>query len=179
MGSRGPNALSFKSLCINDRKPFEPQSISSFYKDEYWSKKHPIKSISIELDDHDKELEFDKNYKLCGHCKEIRARNLFGTDNKRKDKNNCWCNLCRTKFAKLDGRKLKHEVINNYGGTCKKCGETRIEFLSIEHTKRNGKEHRKKTSRIYRDLKDRRFPKNLGLEVLCYNCNFSDYIVNR
>lgn len=61
---------------------------------------------------------------------------------------------------------------------CSCCGETAIEFLTIDHTAQNGAEHRKilpVNSRtgygFYCWLKKNGFPEGYG--VLCLNCNFS------
>lgn len=65
--------------------------------------------------------------------------------------------------------------MNKYGNQCKCCGESRIEFLTIEHSFNNGAEHKRKIGNgtVYRDLKKRGFPKDEGYIVLCYNCNMS------
>ena len=42
-------------------------------------------------------------------------------------------------------RKVKKEAIIHYGGECVCCGEKEIKFLTIDHTKGNGKKHREKT----------------------------------
>lgn len=78
-------------------------------------------------------------------------------------------------------KKLKKETINAYGGKCKCCGEDQLLFLTIEHSKHDGAAHRKKFGgrggdRIYRDLKKRGFPKDLGIEVLCWNCQRSSFM---
>lgn len=72
-------------------------------------------------------------------------------------------------------RALKIEVMNAYGGKCECCGEVRLEFLTIEHSFGDGKQKRQEVGRtnIYRDLKKRGFPKNEGIQVLCFNCNLS------
>lgn len=69
---------------------------------------------------------------------------------------------------------LKREVMEAYGGHCTCCGETRIEFLSIDHIFNDGAEHRRKTGEVgallYSKLKRDGYPKG-RLQVLCYNCN--------
>ena len=82
-----------------------------------------------------------------------------------------------TILAKLRAktRALKEEVLAAYGGRCDCCGEDHIEFLTIDHTKGDGAEHRRqvgKGRRIYKDLKKRGFPKE-GYRVLCFNCNIA------
>lgn len=83
-------------------------------------------------------------------------------------------------FAKIIRRsqqKLKIEVLTHYGGNppkCVCCGETHIEFLSIDHINGGGTKKRKETgggSSLYRWLKKNNFPKEF--QVLCMNCNFA------
>lgn len=74
-------------------------------------------------------------------------------------------------------RKLKIEVISAYGKECVCCGITEIEFLTIEHSKNNGAQHKRDLkcwgTVFYRWLKKNNFPKDLGLTIMCMNCNFS------
>ena len=70
--------------------------------------------------------------------------------------------------------KLKAEVLSAYGGKCSCCGETELEFLTIEHKWHDGREHRERVKkRVYRDLRQRGYPKNIGIDVLCWNCNMA------
>lgn len=72
-------------------------------------------------------------------------------------------------------RALKQEVVNAYGGKCVCCGETILEFLTIDHTNGDGHLHRAavgKGRRIYADLKARGFPRD-GYQCMCLNCNIS------
>lgn len=70
--------------------------------------------------------------------------------------------------------KLKYEVLNAYGGKCVCCDEKEIRFLTIEHGNHDGKEHREQTNQqIYKDLRRRGYPKDLGITVLCSNCNMA------
>lgn len=70
--------------------------------------------------------------------------------------------------------RLKEEVIKAYGGHCACCGETKIEFLSMDHIYNDGAEERRNgtpTGRsFYRWLKKNGFPQG-RLQVLCHNCN--------
>lgn len=76
---------------------------------------------------------------------------------------------------------LKLQVFNTYGGCiCKCCGETNLEFLSIDHVNNDGAKHRKTIfgknkvgGSFYEWLKKNNFPIDIGLRVLCMNCNFS------
>jgi hypothetical protein len=69
--------------------------------------------------------------------------------------------------------RLVNEVIDGYGGKCVCCGETRKEYLSIDHINGDGNKHRKEMGfsghQFYRWLKKNNYPK--GFQVLCFNCN--------
>jgi Ser-tRNA(Ala) deacylase AlaX len=71
--------------------------------------------------------------------------------------------------------KLKLEILTHYGGDppkCACCGESTIEFLTIDHIKGGGYRHRRRIiGNIYTWLKKNDFPKEF--RVLCMNCNFS------
>jgi len=70
--------------------------------------------------------------------------------------------------------RLKNEVIDAYGGKCACCGETRKEYLSIDHVNGNGNKHKREigagnSEDLYRWLKQNDYPE--GFQVLCFNCN--------
>jgi hypothetical protein len=72
---------------------------------------------------------------------------------------------------------IKKKVFEHYGNQCACCGETRFEFLSIDHINGGGRKHREQLgsqgrgSRFYRWLVKNDFPG--GYRTLCYNCNCS------
>ena len=76
-------------------------------------------------------------------------------------------------------RTIKLEIINYYGGKCTCCGETTIEFLTIDHINGGGNKHRKELSgsarrggiNFYKWLKKNKYPSEY--QVLCWNCNCS------
>ena len=73
--------------------------------------------------------------------------------------------------------KSKRGVMEVYGnGRCACCGETAIEFLSLDHVNNDGKQHRKELkskvgSSFYRYLRNHGYPHRDRLQVLCLNCN--------
>lgn len=82
------------------------------------------------------------------------------------------------KIAVKANKALKDEVYAAYGGySCSCCGTETKEFLSIDHIKGDGKEHRKLVGgggrgvALYAWLKRNNFPS--GFRILCLNCNFS------
>lgn len=72
--------------------------------------------------------------------------------------------------------KLKKAAIYHYShGTmcCTCCGESHIEFLTIDHINGGGRKHRieEKINSIYQYLKNKNYPE--GYQILCFNCNCS------
>ena len=67
----------------------------------------------------------------------------------------------------------REELLNAYGHKCECCGETRSEFLSIDHKDRSGYKDRKNglySRRLFQWLKKRGYPKG-NFRLLCHNCN--------
>jgi hypothetical protein len=74
--------------------------------------------------------------------------------------------------------RIRLECLVHYGGDppkCACCGETLIEFLTIDHINGGGVKHRKEAgitgTFFYIWLKKQGYPE--GFRVLCYNCNCS------
>lgn len=71
--------------------------------------------------------------------------------------------------------RLKMEMISAYGGKCACCGEVDHEFLTLDHPKRDGRQHRKQVGAAagtWRDLKKRGWPKD-DYRLFCWNCNMA------
>lgn len=67
----------------------------------------------------------------------------------------------------------KKFVIDKYGGKCACCGESRIEFMSIDHIYGGRKKRQGETgSRFYQTLLREPYSPD-KYRVLCYNCNLS------
>ena len=75
----------------------------------------------------------------------------------------------------IDNRRhLRMEVLLSYGGQCACCGESRYEFLSMDHINGGGNAHRKElgsSEMVYRWLRANDYP--AGFQVLCHNCNMA------
>lgn len=75
-------------------------------------------------------------------------------------------------------QKIRLEVLSHYGingnPICQCCGETRLEFLSLDHIEGNGRKDRARHGsgqQLFRHLIRDGFP--LGYRTLCHNCNMS------
>ncbi len=70
---------------------------------------------------------------------------------------------------------LRLAALHEYGGKCACCGETGIEFLTIDHVFNDGNEHRKITTKVSYGmmgwLKRNNYPQNGEFQILCWNCN--------
>ncbi len=66
-------------------------------------------------------------------------------------------------------------VLWTYGSRCVCCGESRYEFLAIDHVNGDGAAHRHKIgkggSSFYAWLIKNNFPE--GFQILCWNCNWA------
>lgn len=79
-------------------------------------------------------------------------------------------------FNKKSRQKRRLNVLKAYSGeipSCACCGESYLEFLTIDHMNGGGKTHRKTLGdggqTLYSWLKNNNYPP--GFRVLCYNCN--------
>ena len=67
------------------------------------------------------------------------------------------------------------QVIKYYGNKCQCCGESRYEFLAIDHINGGGNKHRKKLKMA--SIKPEWFIKNnfpKDFRILCHNCNMAN-----
>lgn len=120
---------------------------------------------------------------FCGHCKLEKPKSEFY-----RIRGICkaCCTKTNGKYSKIrdnspKGKLARHlqrllfkaEILENYGGVCVCCGEINIGFLTIDHENDDGAAFKKKFGKIklYNFLKRNNYPKNLGLRVMCYNCN--------
>ena len=69
---------------------------------------------------------------------------------------------------------IKEGIFEHYGTECECCGETQIEFLSIDHINGGGNKHRRDLgggTSFFKWLRDENYPP--GFRVLCMNCNWA------
>jgi 5-methylcytosine-specific restriction endonuclease McrA len=75
------------------------------------------------------------------------------------------------KGKRTSQRAAKLEGIAAYGGKCACCGETRVEFLTLDHIHgREGEPYRITGQKAWARLKSRGWPKD-NYQLLCFNCN--------
>jgi len=79
----------------------------------------------------------------------------------------------QSKYHKDKRIMLRREVVDKLGHRCACCGESRYEFLAIDHIYGGGNQHRKtiKGERVYAWLIKNNFPE--GFQLLCHNCNMA------
>lgn len=112
--------------------------------------------------------------KLCCLCKRMMPIRLFKANKIVKCGYSSWCKYCVAWKGRVDNKILKMEMILAYGGMCTCCGETGLEFLTLEHVHNDGKAHRDAIGglgiKVWSDLKKRGWPKD-DYTILCWNCN--------
>jgi len=96
---------------------------------------------------------------------------ILAQNAKWKQSNPDWMRGYRLQYA----LRLKREVFSHYGGVwCGQCNETSLLKLSLDHINDDGAKFRKvhgvSGTKFYAWLRKRNFP-DLGLRVLCHNCN--------
>lgn len=108
--------------------------------------------------------EYMKTYRETKKYKDWQKNYLIKTRTKRLRK------------QKEKNQKYRLDALQAYAGKfpkCNCCGESILEFLTIDHISGNGEKHRMKINKrgtaFFIWLRDNNFPE--GYQVLCYNCN--------
>lgn len=86
-------------------------------------------------------------------------------------------NLAKTGAAgSARRRKVKEGVFTHYGGKCTCCGESQMQFLSLDHVNNDGAQHRRSLGTMvsggvsfYYWVRKNGYPSYL--QILCFNCN--------
>lgn len=134
--------------------------------------------------------------KQCGICRKTKHVKYFQLFGRRKFRGHFLfpsrnCTQCRNTYQhdndahkKEYRQKNKIELLTAYGNgicACVCCGETAIDFLSLDHiggkaTRRilgHGRMATGQKNRVFkRELRDTGFPHKDKLRTLCMNCNF-------
>jgi len=110
---------------------------------------------------------------VCRECAKEYFRKWYQNNREKKKEAN-----------KAFWKKLREEVFSVYGKQCSCCGESRVEFLTIDHVNNNGSKHRQELKdshgRVHKQaggnfylwLRKNGYPKD-GYRTLCWNCNVS------
>ena len=110
----------------------------------------------------------------CRKCGQILPLSAFKKAKSCKYGRSHTCKVCHNKVDAA----IRLECLIHYSGNppfCVCCGQTRIEFLAIDHIHSGGTKHRKQIGEsgqaLTRWLKRNGFP--LGFRTLCHDCNTS------
>jgi len=83
--------------------------------------------------------------------------------------------LYRQQFDRGRYARLRDKVLEHYGKKCVCCGETRKEFLALDHKNGEGQKHRRELGggafRMYRWAVRNGYPDTF--QILCHNCNMA------
>lgn len=129
--------------------------------------------------------------KICAKCRKEKDGSEFSPEPRTKCGLRSYCLACNATLRRayrakrkdevnmqVSSRKrtIRLEVLRVYGGShpsCACCGETRYEFLVIDHMNGRGQEQRdllgRRGNELYLWLKQQGYPD--GYRVLCSNCN--------
>jgi len=142
-------------------------------------KQSNCRKCGVELTDENWYLSFKKtNNYICKKCQIKFSKEWHQNNRDRKNKLiKKWQQNNRDRYNQLQReshRRLINDVIDSYGGKCACCGETRKEFLSVDHINGNGNKQKREigvrdSTGLYRWLKQNNYPE--GFQVLCFNCN--------
>ena len=158
-GCRLEKVLGDFSACsaTNDGRQSRCRACQKVTKDEWIKKTKAKNSVAISI----------PVVKLCSRCDLVKVGDEFYTNVSAKDGLDGACISCIA-LKHLD---LKRRFVAGYGSRCSCCGESRIEFLTMEHRNKDGAEHRAKreVQGAWRDAIAAGFPDIYT--VLCYNCN--------
>jgi len=82
------------------------------------------------------------------------------------------------KYRRERYAKNKELVLKLYGNKCACCGESRKEFLTLDHINEDGANWRKRFGKsgsyFYQWVVKNNFPEDL--QILCWNCNLAKHI---
>ncbi len=125
-------------------------------------------------------------FRICKECANKKAHQYYlESSEKFKERSRLWKKKNKEKVieeSKRYRKGLKIKALQSYGSKkpkCVCCGETEIDFLCLDHIDNNGNKQRKKHgigTSFLKWLKVNNYPKNLRLQVMCFNCNMSKRI---
>lgn len=115
----------------------------------------------------------------CAESEKNRKKHEYNAEYKKRNKEKLKL------YDKSHARKQREIVLDHYGSVCACCGESRYEFLAIDHINGGGNKHRMELGMMVKNgigtggggihftrwLIKNDFPD--GYRVLCHNCNSS------
>src|SRR5271157_1547966 len=116
--------------------------------------------------------------KRCGHCGAPKELEEFSKNKTGKYGRHHTCRTCKSAWQKQRYERAKLEILQHYCNgdircQCPGCNVREPLFLTIDHIKTDGAEHRRKIGEgtwvLYWWLRKNKFPPDF--QVLCYNCN--------
>lgn len=121
----------------------------------------------------------DGRHSICKECVKAYQKARREADPTIRQKNNeaskAWHRRNGAKRIALR-KQVRLEMIAAYGGRCACCGETAVEFLTLDHVGGWGAAHRASnksvSGRLPFILKEMCWPQD-GFQLLCWNCNCS------
>lgn len=118
---------------------------------------------TINCDDCEQEFETKRiDRRICKACSRKRRAVYMRNWSRRPE------NVARV--AELR-KELRQKVIDAYGGCCACCGETRFEFLAIDHVNGGGRKEREVLSSWQLVNKVYKLDCPPEYQILCHNCN--------
>lgn len=122
---------------------------------------------------------FSPNRYWCKDCtNEWQRLDRLKNNKKKRARDREYYEKTKYRYAEREKKyrvKLRKEAISIYGKNCFCCGESRYEFLAIDHINGNGNEERKRLGvtgiSFYKYLRKNNWPP--GYRVICHNCNMS------
>lgn len=118
-----------------------------------------------------------ENQTKCAACRECNRKRSNEEYHRARKNPAQWAkrSAARKQCGKALVARRKQTVINAYGGRCACCGESTLDFLTVDHLNGDGAAHRKslrEQGKVFYDwLVKNNFPS--GFQILCYNCNSS------
>lgn len=114
------------------------------------------------------QVEIRKKWKREGKC------SMCGVGKPRKGL--FTCKDCEQRYKEYH-RSLKRKILAAYGQKCVCCGETKYEFLCLDHVRNDGARDRKRlgsgmtSGALYRLIIRLKYPKKY--QIMCHNCNMA------
>jgi len=124
-------------------------------------------------DDNNEEIKM----RFCPDCKRTLPVTDFNKGGRTPDGYRRTCKDCTHAENKESRQLIRLDIMIHYSGNppkCECCGETNLEFLTMDHINGDGAKHRKEDSganHICTWIKRNKYPE--GFRVLCMNCNFA------